>query len=118
LSKCNTSNSNRRSKSNNRILSKVDNHSFHLAEKTQTITNNLYQNIKEYYNINEIRINPTASTMDFYPNKITNKNIINKKLKHHIIINNNNNDSNKIKKKSIISNKKQNSKEFLFLYEK
>ena len=109
ISKKNTSN--KRSKSNNKVISNIDNHSFHFDEKTQALTNNLYQNIKEYYNINEININPAVSTINFYPSKINKNNTNNpKKLKKTININNNNNNSNKFKKKTIISNKKNNNK--------
>ena len=104
-------NSNKRAKSNNKVMSRVDNKSFNLDEKTQTITNNLYKNIKEYYNINEININPTVSTINFYQNRLY-KNI-SKKIKNSAnnFKNNNmniNNNNAKIKKKTLISNVKNN----------
>ena len=108
-------NTNKRSKSNNRSKSRINNQSFHFDDKTQSITNNLYQNIKEYYNSNEINVNPKASTMNFYPKQFTKNRINNqKKLKKNIIIINNN--SYKERKKTIISNKKYNNDNFNDFY--
>ena len=100
----NNKSTNKRSKSNNRIKSHRKNQSYYIDDKTQAITNNLYQNIKEYYNSSEMNLNPKGSTMNFYPkksNKINNQ----KKLKKNIIIINNN--SCKSRKKIIISNNKK-----------
>ena len=98
--------SSKRPKSNNKIIAHLDNHSFHFDEKTEDITNNLYKNIKEYYNINEINVNPTGSTINFYPSHIKNKTdktkIINN-LKSKINYNN-------FTKKTIISNNKNNNR--------
>ena len=105
----NRQSSNRRSKSNNKVITHIDNQSFHFDEKTEVITNNLYKNIKEYYNFNEINVNPAISTINFYPSKLNKKNNKNNNQKK---INKtkdtyNNNDY-KFKKKTIISNKKNN----------
>ena len=99
--------SNKRSKSNNRIITHIDNQSFHFDEKTEALTNNLYKNIKEYYNINEINVNPSISTINFYPSKCNNK----KENKQKKTISNINcYNTNKFNKKNIISNKKTNKK--------
>ena len=98
--------SSKRSKSNNKVITNIDNQSFHFDDKTEAITNNLYKNIKEYYNINEININPSISTINFYQNKLKNKNDkskINNNLKGKM-------SSNNFTKKEIISNKKNNNK--------
>ena len=105
-------NSNKRAKSNNKAISRLENKSFNFDEKTQTITNNLYKNIKEYYNVNDANINPAVSTINFYQNRLY-KNI-SKKIKNssnnfrnnNLNININNNA--KIKKKTLISNVKNN----------
>ena len=113
----NKNSSYKRSKSNNKVTLFEDNKSFHLDEKTQSITNNLYKNIKEYYNYNINEINPTLSTINFYStklNKINNK----KTNKPFSNINSNNNINKLNKKKIIISNKKNNNKKNYNEYDK
>ena len=104
--------SNKRTKSNNKVILYEDNKSFHLDEKTQSITNNLYKNIKEYYNYNinnEININPAISTINFYSNKLNKIN--NKNIKKSVInINSSNNTSKLNQKKNNIPNKLNNNK--------
>ena len=102
----NRQSTNRRSKSNNKVITHIDNQSFHFDEKTEVITNNLYQNIKEYYNINETNANPSISTINFYPSKLNKKNTKNNNTKksNNLIDSNN---TCKSKKKAIISNKKK-----------
>ena len=74
--------SNNNSKYKERLSSYNGNRSLHNNRKNKIIANYLYQNIKEYYNINEITINPTISSSNFYSNKFnkTNNNNKSKKL--------------------------------------
>ena len=103
--------SNKRSKSNNKIATQIENKSFHFDEKTKSITNNLYKNIKEYYNINEININPAISTINFYPNNLDKKN--ENKAQQIVGDINNYNSSNCFNKKPLIPNTKNNKKDNL-----
>ena len=96
----NKNSSYKRSKSNNKVTLFEDNKSFHLDEKTQSITNNLYKNIKEYYNYNINEINPTLSTINFYSTKLNKIN--NKKTNKPFSNINSNNNINKLNKKKII----------------
>ena len=100
--------SNKRSKSNNKVITNTDNQSLYFDEKTEALTNNLYKNIKEYYNINELNVNPSISTINFYPSKY-NKKKENKQKKVNSNVNSFNN-SNQFSKKLIISNKKNNNR--------
>ena len=86
ISDNNSNISNNNSKKKNKMASRVikENKSLPIDKKNKVVTNFLYQNIKEYYNINEITINPTFSSNNFYSTKF-NKN---KNLKIDIIQNN------------------------------
>ena len=75
----------------NKIPLKNNNKSIKIDKKDKTIKNYLYQNIREYYNINEITINPTFSSNKFYVKDNKFKKQSKKNLKIHIIQNNTNN---------------------------
>jgi hypothetical protein len=81
----------------NKILLKKNNKTIGVDNKDKIVKNYLYQNIREYYNINEITINPTFSSNNFY----NNKNKFNKQKRKNLkidIIQNNKNNFNKSKK--------------------
>ena len=110
-SKINSSNSNvKRAKSITR-RSNLDNKSFNFDEKTEALTNNIHKNIKEYYNINDININPTISTINFYPSNLNKKNTKKIKTTQDYFKNNKNTtiiNNAKLKKRTLIISKKIN----------
>jgi len=90
----------------NKIPIKQKNKSIRIEkkDKDKTIKNYLYQNIREYYNINEITINPALSSNKFYTktNKLKKQN--RKNIKIHMIQNNINELSKSKKMKKIPTN--------------
>jgi hypothetical protein len=96
--------SNNSSINKNKIPIINKNKSTGIDNKDKTIKNYLYQNIREYYNINEITINPTLSSNKFYTktNKFKKQN--RKNLKIHMIQNSINNLSKSKKMKKIPTN--------------
>jgi len=102
--KHNSNISNNSSINKNKIPAKKNNKSIRIDSKNKTIQNYLYQNIREYYNINEITINPTFSSNKFYTKTNKSKNQNRKNLKIHIIQNNINNLSKSKKMKKIPTN--------------
>ena len=90
-SKMHTSNISDNSSTNkNKIHLKKNNNSIVIDNKDKIIKNYLYQNIKEYYNINEITLNPTFSSNNFYANNNKFNKQKRKNLKIDIIQNNKN----------------------------
>ena len=100
----NTYISNNSSINKNKIPAKNKNKSIRIDNKDKTIKNHLYQNIREYYNKNEITINPTFSSNKFYTktNKLKKQN--RKNIKIHMIQNSINNLSKSKKMKKIPKN--------------
>ena len=84
----------------NKIPLKKNNKTIGVDNKDKLIKNYLYQNIKEYYNINEITISPTFSSNNFYTKNSKFNRQKRKNLKIDIIQNNKNNfnKSKKLKK--------------------
>ena len=96
-SKMHISNISDNSSTNKNKIPLKKNKTIGVDNKDKMIKNFLYQNIREYYNINEITINPTFSSNNFYAKN----NKFNKQKRKNLkidIIQNNKNNFNKSKK--------------------